>query len=144
MGSAAPRPAGVAARPAVILEAIWLWNTAPRAAMPVAMPTWRKVLLAPEAMPLRWGGTTATAEDASTGLTVPMPTPADDEARQQHRPRGVAVGEGHEEAADGDEQHARAQQVPGVDPHGQAPGERGHGEGQHRDGQEAEAGRNGP
>ena len=43
--------------------------------MPVAMPTWRNVLLAPDAMPLRWGWTTETAPDASTGLTVPMPMP---------------------------------------------------------------------
>ena len=72
----AARPAGVDARAPVTALVIWCWKTAPRAAMPVAMPTWRKVLLAPEAMPLRWGGTTAMADDASTGLTVPMPIPA--------------------------------------------------------------------
>ena len=44
--------------------------------MPVAIPTWRKVLLAPEAIPLRCGGTTEMAEEASTGLTVPIPIPA--------------------------------------------------------------------
>ena len=43
--------------------------------MPVAMPTWRKVLLAPEAMPLRWGWTTETAPEARTGLTIPTPKP---------------------------------------------------------------------
>ena len=53
---------------------IWLWNTAPSTAMPVAMPTWRNVLLAPEAMPLRWGCTTETAPEARTGLTMPMPS----------------------------------------------------------------------
>ena len=54
---------------------IWLWKTAPSTAMPVAMPTCRNVLLAPEAMPLRWGCTTETAPEASTGFTVPMPNP---------------------------------------------------------------------
>ena len=43
--------------------------------MPVAIPTWRNVLLAPEAMPLRCGCTTDTAAEARTGLTVPTPAP---------------------------------------------------------------------
>ena len=54
---------------------IWLWNTAPRMAIPVAMPTWRKVLLAPEAIPLRCGSTTEMEADASTGFTMPDPEP---------------------------------------------------------------------
>ena len=44
--------------------------------MPVAIPTWRKVELIPLAMPLRWGGTTPTAVEASAGLTSPTPAPA--------------------------------------------------------------------
>ena len=52
------------------------WNTAPRAATPVAIPTWRNVLLIPDAMPLRAGGTTPIAVEARIGLTVPMPAPA--------------------------------------------------------------------
>ena len=40
------------------------------------MPTWRKVLADPEAIPLRWGGTTDTEEEASTGLVMPTPMPA--------------------------------------------------------------------
>ena len=36
-------------------------TSAPRVAMPRAMPTWRKVLLTPEAMPLRVAGTTPRA-----------------------------------------------------------------------------------
>jgi hypothetical protein len=44
--------------------------------MPVAMPTWRKVELMPEAMPACRGGTTPTAVDASGGFTRPTPTPA--------------------------------------------------------------------
>ena len=55
---------------------IWLWKTAPSTAMPVAMPTWRKVLLAPDAIPLRCGSTTEMEADASTGFTIPIPAPA--------------------------------------------------------------------
>ena len=58
-----------------MLCSIWFWNTVPSAAMPVAMPTCRKVLFAPEAMPLRSGGTTEMADEASTGLTIPIPMP---------------------------------------------------------------------
>ena len=50
---AGPRPS--AAR-VVILLVSSAWKIAPSAAMPVAMPTWRKVLLMPRAMPLRCGG----------------------------------------------------------------------------------------
>ena len=42
----------------------WDWKIEPSPAMPVAIPTCRKVLLAPEAMPLRSGGTTEMAEEA--------------------------------------------------------------------------------
>ena len=59
----------------MVLCWIWLWNTAPSPAMPVAMPTWRKVLFAPDAMPLRSGGTTLIAAEARTGFTVPIPMP---------------------------------------------------------------------
>jgi len=38
---------------AVVLCVTSCWKTAPRPAMPVAMPTWRKVLLMPDAIPLR-------------------------------------------------------------------------------------------
>jgi len=44
--------------------------------MPVAMPTWRKVELMPEAMPDREGGTTPTAVEASGVLMNPVPMPA--------------------------------------------------------------------
>ncbi len=60
----------------VVLIAIWCWKTAPSPATPVAIPTWRKVLLIPEAMPLREWCTTPTAVDASGGLIMPMPAPA--------------------------------------------------------------------
>ena len=39
--------------------------------MPVAMPTWRNVLLMPEAAPLRRGSTTPIAAVASAGLSHP-------------------------------------------------------------------------
>ena len=44
--------------------------------MPVAIPTWRKVLAAPVDIPLRSGVTTETEAEARTGLVMPMPTPA--------------------------------------------------------------------
>ncbi len=53
-----------------------LENSVPSRAMPVAMPTWRKVELMPEAMPACCGGTTPTAVEASGGFTRPTPTPA--------------------------------------------------------------------
>ena len=59
----------------VSFEAIVLWNSAPRPAIPVAMPTCRNVLLVPDAMPDRSGGTTLTAVEASAGLVSPMPMP---------------------------------------------------------------------
>ena len=68
-------PVGVLRNAAEVCATIWLWKTAPSTAMPVAMPTWRNVLLAPEAMPLRWGCTTEMAPDARAGLTMPIPTP---------------------------------------------------------------------
>ena len=70
------RPAGVPARAVTVAGRIWLKKTAPSPAMPVAIPTWRKVLDAPEAIPLCSGGTTETAADATTGLVIPMPKPA--------------------------------------------------------------------
>ena len=42
---------------ALFLATIWWLKIAPRPAMPVAIPIWRKVEFAPEAMPLRWNGT---------------------------------------------------------------------------------------
>ena len=47
----------------------------PSAAMPVAMPTCRKVELAPEAIPAWCGGTTPIAVEASGGFTSPEPNP---------------------------------------------------------------------
>src|SRR6202000_1115959 len=55
---------------------VWVARSEPRAATLVAMPTWRKVLLIPEAMPATLGSTTPTAVEASGGLTRPLPRPA--------------------------------------------------------------------
>src|SRR5690349_5798084 len=57
-------------------EVIRLWKIAPSAAMPVAIPTCRNVLLIPDAIPARLGSTTLTDVEASGALTKPMPTPA--------------------------------------------------------------------
>ena len=52
-----------------------VWKIAPSPAIPVAIPTWRNVLLIPDAIPARRGSTTLTAVEASGALTSPMPMP---------------------------------------------------------------------
>ncbi len=133
-------PVAVLFNAAVVCARIWLWKTAPSTAMPVAMPTWRNVLLAPEAMPLRWGCTTEIAPDARTGFTVTDTDPAEDEAGQEHRPGGVRVRRRHEQQPARHEQHADPEQEAGLHPYGQPTGEEGHEEGQQRQRQEAHAG----
>ena len=70
------RPGGLADRSASVLRVTSCWKMAPRPAIPVAMPTWRKVLLIPDAIPLREWCTTPIAVDASSGLISPTPAPA--------------------------------------------------------------------
>ncbi len=48
---------------------------APQAAMPTAIPTWRKVSLIPAAIPLCSLGTTLRGTSAMTGLSRPTPIP---------------------------------------------------------------------
>ena len=66
--------------------------------MPVAIPTWRNVLLMPEAMPLRGGSTTPTAVEASGGFARPTPAPAtmkpasSGSSRRPGRARASAAG----------------------------------------------------
>ena len=75
--SAAAWPAaGVWASAGASLFLSALSKIAPSPAIPVAIPTWRKVLLIPIAIPLRCGGTTPIAVAASAGLTNPTPAPA--------------------------------------------------------------------
>ena len=70
-------PARCAAAPKAPACPLTMWvKTAPSAAVPVAMPTWRNVELMPDAMPARCGSTTAMAAVASAGFTAPMPPPA--------------------------------------------------------------------
>ena len=69
------RASGPPASPLIMCVRMTCSKIAPRPAIPVAMPTWRKVLLMPEAMPLRCGSTTPTAALASVGLTIPIPSP---------------------------------------------------------------------
>ena len=56
-------------------DRIRLSRIAPSTAIPVAIPTWRKVLLIPDAIPAFCGGTTLTAVEASGGFTSPIPIP---------------------------------------------------------------------
>jgi hypothetical protein len=64
-----PRPAkaracddaGVPATSGVSVDSIFDWKIEPRPAIPVASPSWRVVLFAPDAMPLSCGLTTPTA-----------------------------------------------------------------------------------
>ncbi len=51
------------------------WKSAPSVATPVAIPTCLKVLLIPEAMPLRSRGATLIAVEASGGFVSPIPIP---------------------------------------------------------------------
>ena len=68
--------AGVPASRSATPLATWWLKIEPSAAMPVAIPTCRKVELTPEAMPERSGVTTPTAVEASGTLIRPMPRPA--------------------------------------------------------------------
>jgi hypothetical protein len=71
------RPAsGVPRKPPAMSPVIRVANRVPKTAIPVAMPTWRNVVLMPEAIPAAQGGTRPTAVAASAGLTRPDPTPA--------------------------------------------------------------------
>ena len=60
----------------VSVDSIFDWKIEPRPAIPVASPSWRAVLFAPDAMPLSCGGTTPTAVEASPGVARPIPMPA--------------------------------------------------------------------
>ena len=88
--------------------------------MPVAMPTWRKVLLMPEAMPLRAGGTTPTAVVASGGFTMPTPTPGDHEPGQQVGPARSSAQAAHQQQRRRRRASARRRAARGA-----APGPRG-------------------
>ncbi len=108
--------------------------------MPVAMPTWRKVLDDPVDIPLRSGGTTDTVAEATTGLVIPTPMPATMNPGSRTVQVESAWTPGHQVAAEGHQQQAEAEQEAGLDPHGELAGERGDHEGQDGDGKEPQPG----
>ena len=108
--------------------------------MPVAMPTWRNVLLMPDAMPLRRGATTPIAVEASGGLTMPIPTPA----TRKPGSSAVHVRVGVERRASAaapiaDERPGRRRAARAGHARGQPPGDRRDEERQQRQRQEAQA-----
>ncbi len=87
-----------------------LWKIAPSAAIPVAMPTWRKVELIPDAIPLRCGGTTPIAAEASDGLTNPMPAPATMNPGSSAVQCECALEVAYQQQADADQRESNAQE----------------------------------
>ena len=77
--------------------------------MPVAIPSWRKVLLIPDAMPARSWRTVETAVDASGALTIPIPMPPITKPGQQARPVRAGVDAAHRPHRD------RVQRQPGAE-----------------------------
>ena len=86
---------------------IWLWKIAPSAAMPVAIPTWRNVLLMPEAIPARRGSTTLTDVEASGALTSPIPMPPTMKPARSVVHVEPSVTPVHEQERDADQRRAR-------------------------------------
>ena len=76
--------------------------------MPVAMPTWRKVELMPDAMPARRGSTTPTAAVASAGLTSADAAAGDHEAGQQRGPVVAGLQAAHQQQPGADEREPAA------------------------------------
>ncbi len=73
--TASEKLAGALGSSSPSFESIRAWKIAPSAAVPVAIPTWRKVLLMPEAIPARAAATTPSATEAIPGLVMPTPIP---------------------------------------------------------------------
>jgi len=114
-------------------------NSEPRPAMPVAMPTWRKVELMPEAIPARSGVTTPIAVEASGGLTSPTPAPATMNPGIRCVQSTRRLRPSHHQDSHSDQRQAGGDQQPNRHVGGQAPGER---RGEHdaaRDHQQAQA-----
>ena len=108
--------------------------------MPVAIPTWRKVLLMPEAMPLREWCTTPMAVEASGGLIIPMPAPASTKPGIRVVQPEVGVDGGHRQQPGATSSRPRPEQQPDRHAHAQPPGDRRDDERQQRHRQEAQAG----
>ena len=131
---------GVPASAVVSRLVIWLWKTAPRPAIPVAIPTWRNVELMPDAMPERAGATTPIAAFAIDGLIMPTPTPATMKPGSSAVHSELGVDAAHQQQADADDQQSAAEQAASGQPRGELARDRGGEERQQRHGQEAQAG----
>ena len=115
----------------------------PSPATPVAMPTWRRVELMPDAIPARAGSTTPTAVETSGVLTSPAPRPATiiPASRCVQSELGVRPRISSRPAPISDE--PGADQEPARHVRGQPAGDAGGDEDRDRQRQEADAGRDG-
>ena len=116
------------------------WKTAPSAATPVAIPTWRKVELIPDPIPDFSTGTTAIAAWPIPGLVTPMPMPAIRKPTRSDVHSESARDSVHEEEPDPDQGQAGAEQEPDRDPVGERARHRRCDETENGQRQEAQAG----
>ena len=107
--------------------------------MPTAIPTWRKVLLIPAAMPLCARSTTATATAAVGGFSSPMPTPPTRKPAEQRRPGVPLLHARHQDQAEARERQTAPDQEARMDPRHELAGDRRHDERGDRDREVAEA-----
>ena len=129
---AGPRPARLAT-----LD----WNTAPSAATPVAIPTWRKVVLMPEPIPACAGGTTPIAVEPIPGLVSPIPTPATRKPGEQRGPAPSPAPTPRISSRPTPTVASRRRAAPGPgSARRELPGDRRHEEREQRERQEAQAG----
>ena len=113
--TSSPRPLGACGSCSEIFESIRDWKTAPSAATPVAIPTWRKVVLIPEPIPdfsHRDDGDRRLADPRVGGADA---DPGDDEAGQQRRPARVDRDAAHQQQADADQDEPEPEQEPDRD-----------------------------
>ena len=80
--------------------------SAPRPAMPTAMPAWRNVSLTPAARPLCSCGAEPRATAMTDGLNRPTPKSGDQLAGQDDGPRRAGARQREQDHADGDESEA--------------------------------------
>ena len=99
-----PAVGGDGAQPAV--------KTAPNKAMPSVMPSWRKVLTAPPAMPARCGGTASMRPRPDTGVASPTPTPITASPAIERRPARESSSSTPAGAARADEDQAARRSAP--------------------------------
>ena len=89
------------------------WKTAPSPATPVAIPTWRKVVLIPDPIPDFSTGTTAIAAWPMPGLVMPMPMPATRKPASSVVQPESARDAVHQQQAEPDQRQARCRAGPG-------------------------------